>query len=141
MTYEIKGKIPISDIRDAIGKPVMIFCGNTQATFRSEWDVIKRVGHNAVETFRGSVFMIQDYDVLWAAYPYNPEISFDDYKPCVLCSKSSVLQGHVEALERVKRGHMQAASFDGWFEFCPLCGRPLTHDAVRLLNKHLGGSK
>ena len=141
MTYNLKAKIPPDGLRDMIDKPVMIYRGKGAENFRMEWDIIKRVGENAVETLRGSVFMIQDYDNSWAAFPYNPELSMLDYKSCVLCSKGSILQGHVEALERVKRGHMQAASFDGGFEFCPLCGRPLTHDAVRLLNKHLGGAK
>lgn len=73
-------------------------------------------------------------DLLWCA-------TLDDYDPCELCGKGDVLRGQVAALEQLKRGRMQAASFDGEFEFCPLCGRPLSYDAVRLLNKRLGGVK
>lgn len=141
MTYNIKSKIPPDGLRDMIGKPVMIFRGKGAEDFRREWDIIKRVGENAVETLCGSVFMIQGYDDSWAAFPYNPELSFDDYESCELCSKSNILQGHAVALELVKRGRMTAASFDGEFSFCPLCGRPLDYDAIQTLKKHLGGVK
>lgn len=141
MKYNIKSKILPTDLRDMIDKPVMIFKGKKAEDFCREWDIIKRVGENAVETLRGSVFMLQDYDDSWAAFPYNPELSMLDYKPCNLCGKNNILQGHAVALEPVKRGRMTAASFDGEFSFCPLCGRPLDYDALQTLNKHLGGAK
>lgn len=141
MTYNLKAKIPPDGLRDMIDKPVMIYRGKGAENFRMEWDIIKRVGENAVETLRGSVFMIQDYDDSWAAFPYNPELSMFDYKSCELCSKTNILQGHAVALHPVKRGRMTVASFDGGFGFCPLCGRPLDYDALQTLKKHLGGAK
>lgn len=141
MKYNIKSKILPTDLRDMIDKPIMIFKGKKAEDFCREWDIIKRVGENAVETLRGSVFMLQDYDDSWAAFPYNPELSMLDYKPCELCNKSNIIEGKALELRKVKTGRMLAESFKGRFEFCPLCGRPLTYDAVQLLRKRLGGVK
>lgn len=141
MKYNIKSKILPTDLRDMIDKPVMIFKGKKAEDFCREWDIIKRVGENAVETLRGSVFMLQDYDDSWAAFPYNPDIAVEDYEPCMVCADSDSISGKAFISKKVGAGLLVYKSFHGSFYFCPNCGRPLNECARKILNQRIGGAK
>ena len=61
------------------------------------------------------------------------------WSPCNFCAGAKYITGAVTAVYPVSETHQQETLAEGDFDFCPVCGRPLTDEAVDMVMGRLGG--
>ena len=57
--------------------------------------------------------------------------------PCNFCAGAKYITGGVTAVYPVSETHQQETLAEGDFDFCPVCGRPLTDEAVEMVMERL----
>ena len=59
------------------------------------------------------------------------------WSPCNFCAGAKYITGGVTAVYPVSETRQQETLAEGDFDFCPVCGRPLTDEAVDMVMERL----
>ena len=59
------------------------------------------------------------------------------WSPCNFCAGAKYITGGVTAVYPVSETRQQETLAEGDFDFCPVCGRPLTDEAVEMVMERL----
>ena len=59
------------------------------------------------------------------------------WSPCNFCAGAKYITGGVTAVYPVSETHQQETLAEGGFDFCPVCGRPITDEAVEMVMERL----
>ena len=59
------------------------------------------------------------------------------WSPCNFCAGAKYITGEVTAVYPVSETHQQETLAEGDFDFCPVCGRPITDEAVQMVMDRL----
>ena len=60
------------------------------------------------------------------------------WSPCNFCAGAKYITGGVTAVYPLSETRQQETLAEGDFDFCPVCGRPLTDEAVEMVMERLG---
>ena len=74
---------------------------------------------------------------LSALRPVSREQVEKVWSPCNFCAGAKYITGEVIAVYPVSETHQQETLAEGDFDFCPVCGRPLTDEAVEMVMERL----
>ena len=85
-----------------------------------------------------TVRQVQALDVaITALRPVSRERVENVWSPCNFCAGAKYITGGVTAVYPVSETRQQETLAKGDFDFCPVCGRPLTDEAVQLVMERL----
>ena len=59
------------------------------------------------------------------------------WSPCNFCAGAKYITGGVTAVYPVSETRLQETFAEGDFDFCPVCGRPLTDEAVEMVMERM----
>ena len=59
------------------------------------------------------------------------------WSPCNFCAGAKYITGGVTAVYPLSETRQQETLAEGDFDFCPVCGRPLTDEAVEMVMRRL----
>ena len=77
-------------------------------------------------------------DTLLAALrPVSREQVEKVWSPCNFCAGAKYITGEVTAVYPVSETHQQETLAEGDFDFCPVCGRPITDEAVEMVMERI----
>lgn len=80
------------------------------------------------------------YNIFWRAYAYQPaHIDREAWEPCKLCGGAKYVYGQASAVAPNEDKGQIETEVEGDFDYCPICGRPLTPEAWAELEKRLRG--
>ena len=71
--------------------------------------------------------------LLSALRPVSREQVEKVWSPCNFCAGAKYITGGVTAVYPVSETRQQETLAEGDFDFCPVCGRPLTDEAVDMV--------
>ena len=74
---------------------------------------------------------------LTALRPVSREQVEKVWSPCNFCAGAKYITGGVTAVYPLSETRQQETLAEGDFDFCPVCGRPLTDEAVEIRLKEL----
>ena len=74
---------------------------------------------------------------LTALRPVSREQVERVWSPCNFCAGAKYITGGVTAVYPVSETRQQETLAEGDFDFCPVCGRPLTDEAVQMVMERL----
>ena len=74
---------------------------------------------------------------LAALRPVSREQVEKVWSPCNFCAGAKYITGEVTAVYPVSETHQQETLAEGDFDFCPVCGRPLTDEAMQMVMERL----
>ena len=74
---------------------------------------------------------------LSALRPVSREQVEKVWSPCNFCAGAKYITGGVTAVYPVSETHQQETLAEGDFDFCPVCGRPMTDEAVQMVMERL----
>lgn len=74
---------------------------------------------------------------LTALRPVSREQVEKVWSPCNFCAGAKYITGGVTAVYPVSETRQQETLAEGDFDFCPVCGRPLTDEAVDMVLERL----
>ena len=74
---------------------------------------------------------------LTALRPVSREQVEKVWSPCNFCAGAKYITGGVTAVYPVSETRQQETLAEGDFDFCPVCGRPLTDEAVEMMLKRM----
>ena len=74
---------------------------------------------------------------LTALRPVSREQVEKVWSPCNFCAGAKYITGEVTAVYPVSETHQQETLAEGDFDFCPVCGRPITDEAVQMVMERL----
>lgn len=74
---------------------------------------------------------------LAALRPVSRERVEKVWSPCNFCAGAKYITGGVTAVYPVSETRQQEAFAEGDFDFCPVCGRPMTDEAVEMVMERL----
>ena len=60
------------------------------------------------------------------------------WSPCNFCAGAKYITGGVTAVYPLSETRQQETLAEGDFDFCPVCGRPITDEAVDMVMERLG---
>lgn len=63
------------------------------------------------------------------------------WSPCNFCASAKYITGWVTAVYPLSETRQQETLAEGDFDFCPVCGRPLTDEAVEMVMERLEALK
>ena len=63
------------------------------------------------------------------------------WSPCNFCAGAKYITGGVTAVYPLSETRQQETLAEGDFDFCPVCGRPLTDEAVEMVMERLEALK
>ena len=75
--------------------------------------------------------------LLSALRPVSREQVEKVWSPCNFCAGAKYITGGVTAVYPVSETRQQETLAEGDFDFCPVCGRPLTDEAVEMVMRRL----
>ena len=75
--------------------------------------------------------------LLSALRPVSREQVEKVWSPCNFCAGAKYITGGVTAVYPVSETHQQETLAEGDFDFCPVCGRPLTDEAEDMMLKRM----
>ena len=78
---------------------------------------------------------------LSALRPVSREQVEKVWSPCNFCAGAKYITGEVTAVYPVSETHQQETLAEGDFDFCPVCGRPITDEAVEIVVERLEALK
>ena len=103
----------------------------------------------AIEYFKMKVFAREaigndigaDYEAykiaITALRPVSREQVEKVWSPCNFCAGAKYITGEVTAVYPVSETRQQETLAEGDFDFCPVCGRPITDEAVQMVMERL----
>lgn len=99
---------------------------------------------NAVARFSlgrsGVLYLFEYYGKTWFAYAYpRAHIDREAWVPCDYCANVKYITGNATAVVPNKDNRQIETYMEGDFDYCPVCGRPLTNEAWAELEKRLRG--
>ena len=74
---------------------------------------------------------------LSALRPVSQERVEKVWSPCNFCAGAKYITGGVTAVYPLSETRQQETLAEGDFDFCPVCGRPLTDEAVEMVIERL----
>ena len=74
---------------------------------------------------------------LSALRPVSREQVEKAWSPCNFCAGAKYITGGVTAVYPVSETRQQETLAEGDFDFCPVCGRPITDEAVQMVMERL----
>ena len=74
---------------------------------------------------------------LSALRPVSREQVEKVWSPCNFCAGAKYITGGVTAVYPLSETRQQETLAEGDFDFCPVCGRPLTDEAVEMVMERL----
>ena len=74
---------------------------------------------------------------LTALRPVSREQVEKVWSPCNFCAGAKYITGGVTAVYPVSETRQQETLAEGDFDFCPVCGRPLTDEAVEMVMERM----
>lgn len=74
---------------------------------------------------------------LAALRPVSRERMEKVWSPCNFCAGAKYITGGVTAVYPLSETRQQEALVEGDFDFCPVCGRPLTDEAVEMVMERM----
>ena len=74
---------------------------------------------------------------LTALRPVSRERVERVWSPCNFCAGAKYITGEVAADCPVSETHRQETLAEGDFDFCPVCGRPITDEAVEMVMERM----
>ena len=74
---------------------------------------------------------------LSALRPVSRERVENVWSPCNFCAGAKYITGGVTAVYPVSETRQQETLAEGDFDFCPVCGRPLTDEAVEMVMERM----
>ena len=74
---------------------------------------------------------------LAALRPVSREQVEKVWSPCNFCAGAKYITGEVTAVYPLSETRQQETLAEGDFDFCPVCGRPLTDEAVEMVMERL----
>ena len=74
---------------------------------------------------------------LSALRPVSRERVEKVWSPCNFCAGAKYITGGVTAVYPVSETHQQETLAEGDFDFCPVCGRPITDEAVDMVMERM----
>ena len=74
---------------------------------------------------------------LSALRPVSREQVEKVWSPCNFCAGAKYITGEVTAVYPVSETHQQETLAEGDFDFCPVCGRPITDEAVQMVMERM----
>ena len=99
--------------------------------------IIERVAHTEAK-WPGTEDTLEALDMaLTALRPVSREQVEKVWSPCNFCAGAKYITGGVTAVYPVSETHQQETLAEGDFDFCPVCGRPITDEAVEMVMKRL----
>ena len=78
---------------------------------------------------------------LSALRPVSREQVEKVWSPCNFCAGAKYITGEVTAVYPVSETHQQETLAEGDFDFCPVCGRPITDEAVQMVMERMEALK
>ena len=75
--------------------------------------------------------------LLSALRPVSLEQVEKVWSPCNFCAGAKYITGGVTAVYPVSETHQQETLAEGDFDFCPVCGRPITDEAVEMVMERM----
>lgn len=78
---------------------------------------------------------------LSALRPVSREQVEKVWSPCNFCAGAKYITGGVTAVYPVSETHQQETLAEGDFDFCPVCGRPITDEAVDMVMERMEALK
>ena len=78
---------------------------------------------------------------LSALRPVSREQVEKVWSPCNFCAGAKYITGGVTAVYPVSETRQQETLAEGDFDFCPVCGRPITDEAVQMVMERLEALK
>ena len=72
-----------------------------------------------------------------ALRPVSRELVEKVWSPCNFCAGAKYITGEVTAVYPVSETHQQETLAEGDFDFCPVCGRPTTDEAVEMVMERM----
>ena len=72
-----------------------------------------------------------------ALRPVSREQVENVWSPCNFCAGAKYITGGVTAVYPVSETRQQETLAEGDFDFCPVCGRPLTDEAVQMVMERM----
>lgn len=87
---------------------------------------------DAIELDYGE-FMELNHYIRSALRPVSREQVKKVWSPCNFCAGAKYITGEVTAVYPVSETHQQETLAEGDFDFCPVCGRPITDEAVDMV--------
>ena len=75
--------------------------------------------------------------LLTALRPVSREQVEKVWSPCNFCAGAKYITGGVTAVYPVSETRQQETLTEGDFDFCPVCGRPLTDEAVQMVKERM----
>ena len=78
---------------------------------------------------------------LSALRPVSREQVEKVWSPCNFCAGAKYITGGVTAVYPVSETRQQETLAEGDFDFCPVCGRPLTDEAVDMVMERMEALK
>ena len=91
---------------------------------------------DAIELDYGE-FMELNHYIRSALRPVSREQLEKVWSPCNFCAGAKYITGGVTAVYPVSETRQQETLAEGDFDFCPVCGRPLTDEAVQMVMERL----
>ena len=74
---------------------------------------------------------------LTALRPVSREQVEKVWSPCNFCAGAKYITGGVTAVYPLSETRQQETLAEGDFDFCPVCGRPLTDEAVQMVMERM----
>ena len=100
------------------------------------WDLIDEGIYDLSEHDQDAVEI-----ALTALRPVSREQVEKVWSPCNFCAGAKYITGGVTAVYPLSETRQQETLAEGDFDFCPVCGRPLTDEAVEMVMERLEALK
>ena len=96
------------------------------------------VSHQMADGVKNAERRISALEIaLSALRPVSREQVEKVWGPCNFCAGAKYITGGVTAVYPVSETRLQETFAEGDFDFCPVCGRPLTDEAVQMVMERL----
>ena len=103
--------------------------------------IIERLAHTESK-WPGTEDTLDALDMAVSALrPVSREQVEKVWSPCNFCAGAKYITGGVTAVYPVSETRQQETLAEGDFDFCPVCGRPLTDEAVEMVMERLEALK
>ena len=119
--------------------------GEAIALLNEQYEICKRIYDCSADQRKSYPNVPQFMEALGMALsalrPVSREQVEKVWSPCNFCAGAKYITGEVTAVYPVSETHQQETLAEGDFDFCPVCGRPITDEAVDIVMRRLEALK
>lgn len=90
------------------------------------------------EAAEAVISALDPLEIISALRPVSRERVEKVWSPCNFCAGAEYITGGVTAVYPVSETRQQEALAEGDFDFCPVCGKPLTDEAMEMVMERWG---